>query len=117
MTRTAPPFTEFKFLPGSTVEVGDRMLLAGHVLQALECGSMRMHASDYREIAAWAGAELGTLDTEHLRSLSLRVPGPIQDIVQGLLHERGDAVWVPDACALYLADAVWRALRADMCAL
>jgi hypothetical protein len=114
MSTAATHLAEFRRLPGSAVEVGDRMLLAGHVLQAIECGSMLMHAEDYLEIATWAATELEKLDIKQLRSLSLRVPGPIQDIVEGLLHERGEVVWVPDAWALHLADAVWRTLIADI---
>ena len=75
---------------------------------------MHMHAHDYLEIAGWAALELSRLQDDQLRWLRLKVPGPLQDIVENLLQERGAAVWASDALSLHLAQAAWTALLADL---
>jgi hypothetical protein len=91
----------------STTVVGDQLLLAGHVLQALESGRMCMHAADYLEISAWVTDELSLLATDALYRIHRRVPGPIQDIVENLLHARAEVAWTS---ALFAAAAEWASL-------
>src|SRR5260221_398757 len=89
----------------------DHLLFASHVLRALENGQMRMHASDYQEIADWVSREMGHLDTEKLQALMFRVPIPTRDIVENLLHQRQERMWCYDDLARRKALIVWRSLH------
>ncbi len=68
--------------------MSDQMLMAGYILQAFEHGGMPMHASGYRELAAWAVAELATFDIETLCEMRHGVPGALLAIVENSLCER-----------------------------
>jgi len=69
----------------------DQMLMASHILQALEFGGMPMHAAGYRELAVWVTDELRTLDTPTLLALRQMAPASLQSIADNLLHERQDS--------------------------
>jgi len=88
----------------------DQLLLAGFVLQALECGRMPMHAAGYQEVSIWAAGELAGMDTPTLQSLHRRVPDPLGQLVENLLHERAEAAWTSNWWALSAADVVWASL-------
>jgi hypothetical protein len=94
----------------------DHLLLAPHVLRALEAGRLPMHAADYREITTWASRTLKQRDTEVLRYLCATDRGPLRDVVENMLHERGVAAWSADNEALLRAAPVWHALRSRLCA-
>ena len=66
------------------------MLMASHILQALELGGMPMHADGYLELAIWSTQELRRLDLHALQHLRHTVPPSLRGIVDNLLHERGE---------------------------
>lgn len=90
--------------------ITDHIQLAGHVLQALESGRMRMHAADYQEISGWASAEFAKMDTPALWSLRDRVPGPLKAVVENLLFLRAER-WTEIAIDQLIAATTWSALH------
>ena len=75
---------------------------------------MPMHASDYREITTWASRTLKQRNTDVLRYLCSSDDGPLQEIVENMLHERGVQPWAADDAARLRAEPVWRALRSRL---
>ncbi|HEX7499552.1 MAG TPA: hypothetical protein VF524_04520 [Polyangia bacterium] len=94
--------------------ISDHLLLAGHVLRALENGRLRMHAGDYHEIAAWAAGELSRLATPELERFSRSVPGALQGIAENLLHERREPWWCGDFFAYPEARFACRAVLQNL---
>ena len=81
--------------------VSDYVVLAGHMLQALEEGKIPMHAGDYQKIAALVSLELGTLDEDELKLLLGRTHRSIRPFVENALSGHLATYWsaVPDASA------------------
>ena len=69
----------------------DQMLMASHILQALEQGGMPMHAADYHELAVWTTKELRALGTPTLLALRQMAPPSLLSIIDNLLHERQES--------------------------
>lgn len=69
-------------------EITDEIMLAGHLLAAMESGRVPMHADDYLQIARWVSGELDRLASFELARFRLRLPGALQDIAENLLHQR-----------------------------
>ena len=96
------------------VKCSDELLLAGHMLQALDSGRISMHAIDYLDIAGWISAEFALMDTACLRALHHLVPASMQSIVENHLHRRREGAWTSDARTHAVADLVWHSLRAKL---
>jgi len=83
-------------LPTAAV-AADQLVLAGHLLAAVEQGRMPVHPVDYLNITSWAAAELGRLDTPVLRCFRNALPPSLQVIAENVLHERREATWCIDS--------------------
>jgi hypothetical protein len=79
--------------PVGTTAFGADLLLAHHVLAALESGRMPMHADEFRAISQWALNAFESLDAVTLRDLAQNLRGPLKEIAQNVLYFHGDAEW------------------------
>lgn len=89
----------------TTAVAADQLVLAGHLLAAVEQGRMPVHPVDYLNITSWAAAELGRLDTPVLRCFRNALPPPLQVIAENVLHERREATWCADGAGHHRAQA------------
>jgi hypothetical protein len=71
----------------------DQMMMAGHILAAIERGDMPMHPSGYQEIARWASAAFGAMDACALRALRDAAPAQLQGLIENVMHERRVVCW------------------------
>jgi hypothetical protein len=90
----------------------DELLLAGHMLRALERGHVQMHASDYRTIASWVGLALGDLDTPALKLLHPCAPPALLCVIENLLHARHEPGWSTHSGPV--TDETWSVLHARL---
>ena len=88
----------------------DQMLMASHILQALEFGGMPMHAAGYLELSTWACAELRGLDVDTLAALSIEAPPALRQLVANVLHERGGVGGPLAGVEGLIAHCAWRVL-------
>jgi hypothetical protein len=96
------------------IRLSDELVLAGHMLHALDCGRVPMHAADYHDIAGWASAEFSLMDTAMLRVLRHLVPEVMRPLVENHLHRRRVCDWSTDPGVQAVADRVWESLRGKL---
>jgi hypothetical protein len=94
----------------------DQLLMASHILRALEYGGMPMHAAGYLELASWVTQELRALDLDSLIALSHEAPEGLRLIVDNVLHERQSFDAPLGGIEALVAHCAWRSLLRSLTA-